>query len=237
MPLRRTSYEDSATLQDGRASIMTRPFARGSPAVATRTTNDLATRTKCRNRCEVPRDSGRAANSPTARLVRRRPHRLPALSLIIRGSNSGPERPRSRTRRPRLCRWDQFRLGWVEAYSPAVTIEPGDPVAVIARMAGLWWLNACRVIYVIDDAAPIARFGFAYGTLPDHAACGEERFVVEWNPVDDLVWYDILAFSRPRRFLMRIGYRFMRRTQKRFAKESAAAMMLAARSSGSESGR
>ena len=99
-----------------------------------------------------------------------------------------------------LCRWDQFRLGWVEAYSPGAAIQPGNPVAVIARMGGFWWLNACRVVYVIDEPGPIRRFGFAYGTLPDHAATGEERFFVEWNPADDVVWYDILAFSRPRRF-------------------------------------
>jgi uncharacterized protein (UPF0548 family) len=127
-----------------------------------------------------------------------------------------------------LRRWDQFRLGWVEAYAPSTTIEPGDAVAVIARRAGMWWLNACRVIYVIDEPGPIRRYGYAYGTLPDHAATGEERFLVEWNPADDVVWYDILAFSRPRRFLTRVGHRYMRRVQKQFARESAAAMVRAA---------
>ncbi len=126
-----------------------------------------------------------------------------------------------------LCRWEQFRLGWVEARSARATIEPGDPVAVIARMGPLRWLNACRVIYVIDEENPIRRFGFAYGTLPDHAAIGEERFLVEWNPADDVVWYDIFAFSRPRGFLSRAGYPAMRQTQKRFRQESAAAMRLA----------
>jgi uncharacterized protein (UPF0548 family) len=123
-----------------------------------------------------------------------------------------------------LRRWDQFRLGWVEAYSPAVEIRPGDPVALIARRAGMWWLNACRIIYVIDEPGPIRRYGYAYGTLPDHAASGEERFLVEWNPADNIVWYDILAFSRPRTFLTRVGYRYMRRIQKQFGKDSAAAM-------------
>jgi uncharacterized protein (UPF0548 family) len=128
-----------------------------------------------------------------------------------------------------LCRWDQFRLGWVEAYSPTATIQAGDPVAVIARRAGVRWLNACRVIYVIDEPGPIRRYGFAYGTLPDHAATGEERFLVEWNPADDVVWYDILAFSRPRRLLTRLGYRYVRRIQKQFGKDSAAAMVRSVR--------
>ena len=80
-----------------------------------------------------------------------------------------------------LGRWDQFRLGWMEAWSAKGTIEPGDVVAIIARLLWLWWLNACRVIYVIDEAEPIERFGFAYGTLPAHAGTGEERFLVEWD--------------------------------------------------------
>ena len=68
------------------------------------------------------------------------------------------------------------------------------------------------------------RFGFAYGTLPDHAGSGEERFLVEWDRKDDSVWYGILAFSRPRHLLARIGYPWVRRVQKRFGRESAAVM-------------
>ena len=51
-----------------------------------------------------------------------------------------------------------------------------------------------------------------------------ERFLIEWTRADDTVWYDILAFSRPQKLLMRIGYPYMRRTQKRFGRESAASM-------------
>jgi uncharacterized protein (UPF0548 family) len=127
-----------------------------------------------------------------------------------------------------LCRWDQFRLGWVEAYSTSTLIEPGSAVAVMVNLAGLWWLSACRVIYLIDEVLPIQRFGFAYGTLPDHPASGEERFLVERDPADDVVWYEILAFSRPHGLKSRLGHRSMRRIQKRFGKESAAAMIRAA---------
>src|SRR5262245_46391050 len=45
---------------------------------------------------------------------------------------------------------------------------------------------------------PVNRHGFASGTLPAHAESGEERFIVEWDRADGGVWYDILAFSRPR---------------------------------------
>ncbi len=130
--------------------------------------------------------------------------------------------------RSALEHWVQFRLGWIEAYPSETAIRAGVVVAVIARAQGLWWLNACRIIYVIDESGPIRRFGFAYGTLPDHAGTGEERFLVEWDRATGDAWYDILAFSRPHGFLSRLGYRYMRRVQKRFGRESAAAMVKAA---------
>lgn len=126
-----------------------------------------------------------------------------------------------------LERWEQFRLGWVEAWPPETPVQTGQVVAVIARLFGLWWLNACRIVYVIDEQGPVKRFGFAYGTLPEHAESGEERFTVEWYEQDDAVWYDILAFSRPQQLVARLGYPFTRRLQKRFARDSAAAMLRA----------
>lgn len=126
-----------------------------------------------------------------------------------------------------LGRWEHFRLGWVEAWPPETPIQAGQIVAVIARLFGLWWLNACRIVYVVDEEGPVKRYGFAYGTLPGHAESGEERFTVEWQGADDAVWYDILAFSRPQQLLARLGYPFARRLQERFARDSAAAMQRA----------
>ena len=123
-----------------------------------------------------------------------------------------------------LERWQQFRLGWLEASPEDTPIKEGQVVAILARSIGLWWLNACRIVAVVDEDGPVKRFGFAYGTLPDHAGSGEERFLVEWDRADDSVWYDILAFSRPRHFLARLGYPWVRRTQKKFGRESAAVM-------------
>ena len=128
-----------------------------------------------------------------------------------------------------LQRWEQFRLGWVEAWSPETPIQPGEVVAVMGRAIGLWWLNACRVVYVVDESGPITKFGFAYGTLPGHAESGEERFLIEWDQSDDSVWYDILAFSKPHHFLTRLGYPVVRWTQKRFGRDSAASMLKAVR--------
>lgn len=124
-----------------------------------------------------------------------------------------------------LENWQQFNLGWVQAWSPETPIKPGEVVAVLARAIGLWWLNACRIVYVVRETGPITRFGFAYGTLPDHAGSGEERFLVEWDRADNSVWYDILAFSRPQHYLVRLGYPMLRRRQSQFGRESAAQMV------------
>jgi uncharacterized protein (UPF0548 family) len=81
------------------------------------------------------------------------------------------------------------------------------------------------VVYVVDEHGPLVRrAGFAYGTLPDHVERGEERFLVEMDPSDGRVWYDILAFSRPRHALVRASFPVARMLQKRFARDSMAVM-------------
>src|SRR5262245_4627782 len=115
-----------------------------------------------------------------------------------------------------LQNWRQFELGWVAIVAHEVPVEVGATVAVKARAFGTWSLNASRVVYVIDESR---RFGFAYGTLPDHVEKGEERFLVEWLP-DDSVWYDISAFSKPRHPLVRLSAPLARLLQKRFGRES-----------------
>lgn len=126
-----------------------------------------------------------------------------------------------------LGSWEQFRLGWVAAWPCDTPLQSGELVAVLGRAIGLWWLNACRIIYTIDDQGPVHRYGFAYGTLPGHVACGEERFLIQWDEATDIVRYDILAFSRPNHLLTRLGYPLVRRSQKRFGRDSAAAMFRA----------
>lgn len=123
-----------------------------------------------------------------------------------------------------LRRWEHFQLGWVEASPTETPIEAGEVVAVLGHVFGFWWLNACRIVYVLDEVGPITRFGFAYGTLPGHAESGEERFLIEWDRADDCVWYDILAFSRPNYVVTKLAYPLVRCFQKQFARDSAAAM-------------
>jgi uncharacterized protein (UPF0548 family) len=124
-----------------------------------------------------------------------------------------------------LQNWQQFALGWLEASPTSTPIQTGEVVSVIACVGGIWSTNFARIVYTIDEQqGPIRRFGFAYGTLPDHMEAGEERFLIEWDTDDDIVRYDIVAYSRPRHLLAKIGYPFVRRMQKRFGRESAATM-------------
>jgi uncharacterized protein (UPF0548 family) len=123
-----------------------------------------------------------------------------------------------------LKQWRQFELGWVTAVPSGVKLEKDAVVAVKARACGTWSLSACRVVYIIDEQQPYPRSGFAYGTLPDHVERGEERFSIQWDPQDDSIWYDILAFSQPRHPLVKLGSPVARMLQKRFARESMAVM-------------
>lgn len=125
-----------------------------------------------------------------------------------------------------LSRWTMFPQSWTEIHPAGIPIQVGNTVAALFHLLGVWWLNACRIVYLLDETEPVRRFGFAYGTLPDHVERGEERFSIEWL-ADDTVWYDIRAFSRPRYWLIRIGYPVARRLQRRFVRDSQAAMQRA----------
>jgi uncharacterized protein (UPF0548 family) len=125
--------------------------------------------------------------------------------------------------RSALNSWQHLQLGWLNTWPAEASVREGEVIGIVARSLGLWWLNACRIVYVINETSGAKRFGFANGTLPDHAGTGEERFLVEMDD-DGTVWYDILAFSRPQHFFARIGYPYVRHVQKRFGKQSASLM-------------
>jgi uncharacterized protein (UPF0548 family) len=120
--------------------------------------------------------------------------------------------------------WQMFKLGWVRLCWPDAAIRSGSNVAVLVRHYGFYSLNGARIVYVVEDDGPTKRFGFAYGTLADHAESGEERFVVEWDQVTDNVYYDLLAFSKPAKLLSRIAFPLSRILQRRFAADSKAVM-------------
>jgi uncharacterized protein (UPF0548 family) len=123
-----------------------------------------------------------------------------------------------------IRQWKMFEMTWIKLCWPDTGIEVGATVAILARHLGFFSLNACRIVSVIDTDDDIKRFGFAYGTLPDHAERGEERFTVEWNRETNIVSYDLLAFSQPGHLLAKLGYPVARRLQKKFAAASKRAM-------------
>ena len=123
--------------------------------------------------------------------------------------------------------WQMFDMPWIRLHGPSTPIQAGRDVAVLVHHFGFFSLNAARIVYVVDEGGLIARFGFAYGTLIEHAERGEERFTVEWNRSDDQVWYSILAFSVPNKPLAKLGYPLSRMLQRRFAEGSKAAMLQA----------
>ena len=130
--------------------------------------------------------------------------------------------------RSSLVTWRHFDIPWLEIHGATTPVRSGQVVATLVSVAGLWFLNPCRVVYteLPLDARNVAAF--AYGTLRGHAECGEERFVVSFNPVTEEVWYEIAAFSRPAIVLSKLGYPLVRRLQRRFAVSSAQALARAA---------
>jgi len=126
-----------------------------------------------------------------------------------------------------ITKWTMFDMPWINLCWPDTQVQLGANVAVVISHLGFWSMNACRIVYVIDEHGSSEKYGFAYGTLPDHGERGEERFTVELN-ADQTVWYDLYAFSRPST-VARVAYPFTRLLQKRFARDSKAAMHKAVR--------
>ncbi|MEO5957693.1 MAG: DUF1990 domain-containing protein [Opitutaceae bacterium] len=124
-----------------------------------------------------------------------------------------------------LRSWRMFPAPWTRIAPANAPLRVGQNVAMIAHAFG-WWVSGCRIVYLVDENTPAKQFGFAYGTLASHIEQGEERFMVEMLP-DGSVWYDLRAFSRPRHRLVALAKPLARRLQRRFVRESQAAMRAA----------
>lgn len=123
-----------------------------------------------------------------------------------------------------LMTFKQFDLGWVETYPQHARGEPGTVVAVLIRHLGFWSLNGARVLYQVGGTGGEAAFGFAYGTLTNHAESGEELFEVFIERESGDVKYRIRAVSWPQSALAWIGQPWVRVLQARFRRDSASAM-------------
>lgn len=130
--------------------------------------------------------------------------------------------------RAALVAWEQFNIGWVDTFPRQAPVTAGTIVAVLIRHLGFWSLNGCRVLYSVGGDGDDTRFGYAYGTLPNHAESGEELFEVFIDQRTNDVIYRIRATSWPQATLARIGQPIVRALQARFRSDSAAALKRAA---------
>ncbi len=78
-----------------------------------------------------------------------------------------------------LRAWDTCQLGWVRPCWPDTPVEPGSVIASLTRLAGVWFVNVCRIVYVDEPSPAARRLRFAWGSLGEHVEQGEERFGVE----------------------------------------------------------
>jgi uncharacterized protein (UPF0548 family) len=167
----------------------------------------------------------RLSYAPIGIAQSRRPWRnFDELAVTIGHGDADFERARAA-----LLDWCHFDLGWVDIFPRRAPVAAGTAVAVLIRHLGFWSLNGCRVLYTIGGVDGATRFGFAYGTLTNHAESGEEIFEVLIDPRTGNVVYRIRAASRPRAMLAWLGYPIVRVLQRRFRHHSAAAMTRAMR--------
>jgi len=127
--------------------------------------------------------------------------------------------------------WKVYPPSWFRVY-PDGDAAPRPDLVFVTRIhhLGLWSLNSCRVIETWDERGVTrARHGFSFGTLPGHEEQGEERFSLIWDLATGDVHYKVLAFSRPRGSLARLGTPVARWLQGRFARETCETMVAAAR--------
>jgi uncharacterized protein (UPF0548 family) len=132
-------------------------------------------------------------------------------------SNIGQGQQTFETARDAFLRWQQFDLGWVQVLNSSAEIIPGQLIGVEAHTAYLWSVNFNRIVETVDNSH---RFGFMYATTALHVEQGQERFVLEFDPLTGVVSYLIEAVSRPRHPLARLAYPFSRAMQHRFARDS-----------------
>ncbi len=72
-------------------------------------------------------------------------------------------------------------------------VGAGTNVHVRGRIGGLRADAELRVIFVVEETR---RVGFALGTVGSSVVRGEESFMVDWLPNDE-VWFTVRAFDAP----------------------------------------
>ena len=120
-----------------------------------------------------------------------------------------------------LREWEQFHLPWVRMYRRDTPIAEGEVVVFASRQLGIWALNVCRIVYVVDEPD---RFGFAYGTLEGHAVSGEERFLLTRDANSEDILFEVRKFSRLEHPVVKLAGAAARAVQSRFSRDAIEAL-------------
>lgn len=107
--------------------------------------------------------------------------------------------------------WAGHRRARAVLHPSKPELVAGTDVALGLRVGPIWVTAVCRIVEVVDEPD---RFGFAYGTLPDHPESGEESFLVIHDAASDQVRVQITAYSRPVALLAKLGGPFGRLFQR-----------------------
>lgn len=123
-----------------------------------------------------------------------------------------------------ICAYKMFDLSWIDLLR-ADPLAPGAEVLFASKQLGVWSLNTCRVVYLVDEEDEAERrFGFAYGTLASHAVAGEERFLATLDKASGELRFEVFKFSLPRHPLVKLLAPLARGVQRRFSEDAIEAM-------------
>ncbi len=124
---------------------------------------------------------------------------LPAGYRQVRVSKRiGTGRPRFERAADAVMRYGMLRGAGLRVIATTEVAEVATEV--LGRLGP--FVAPCRVVYVVAEQN---RRGFAYGSLPGHAVSGEEMFGVRYEPADNSVYAEVVAFSRPATWWGRLG--------------------------------
>jgi uncharacterized protein (UPF0548 family) len=93
------------------------------------------------------------------------------------------------------------RKAGVRMTIPTDSVRVGDVVRIAFGVGPVALHGSCDVVWVADEPR---RRGFRYRTRPDHPEEGEESFVVDWTPDDEVV-VTIQSRARPNMLIMRLA--------------------------------
>ncbi|KAE8709475.1 UPF0548 protein [Hibiscus syriacus] len=127
-----------------------------------------------------------------------------------------------------LQNWRHFGLdrAFVDSKTP---IKSGEKFCVCLKEFLPWVMMPLQVVCVKENIRAktkktVASFGFGSGTLQGHLLAGKERFSIELDE-NDQVWYRVISFSKPARFISFVGYPYVQLRQTYFAHQSVNAVL------------